>query len=744
MALVDPYAPCPCGSGEKFKWCCQKVESYAERAQKLFDGGQFDAALQVLDEGLRKQPDNPWLTVRKALILINQSQAPQAELILKRVIARRPEHIGAQALLVRVVLEVEGPTAGAAQLQQAMSALPADQRPALGKVAELVGMMLHATHAIPAALAHFRLAERLRLKAGETTSVESIRRTIESNGSILPWLKNPDKLAPAPEGLSADLQERFEHALGWAEEGLWSSAAAAFATLAAAGVAVADRNAGLCRLWMGDDAGAVAALRRYIAAVGPTEEAVDLEALCQLIEPTSKDNTIERVQLIWTLRDRAALLAALRADPSVKEAGRANLDPTDETSPEVDQFLLLDRPALNRTEGLHAEDIPRLVGRVLVGLEIVALEIQDDDQFDATKERFIGLAGRAIAPAHPRTKTIGEMDRANVPFQLEWLEPEGLEPAEAARLEREAMTKILRETWPNAPMPYLGGRTPLEAARSGDARVALRAAVDRIDYAEGPDGHASDLATLRTLLGLDPEPEPEPETVEIEQIHLARLRHIPAARLSDEKLAALFTRAIRFGERRAAARAALALADRPALFERGVDIISVYTILSSQIPEPWQTAEALAWVERGRRADPPAQRAQHAPLWDMMELRLRARAEEPERWVGELAALLDHYAHDERANAIILEGLIHLGLIQMSPHPDRPGEFLLDSRPLQHLLSEYGPKITTATGRVAVAVTKPTIWTPSAETGTKSGLWTPSTGTPPATGDTSKLIIPGR
>ncbi len=46
MAVLEPYSPCPCGSGQKFKWCCQKVEAYAERAQKLAVSGQIEAALR--------------------------------------------------------------------------------------------------------------------------------------------------------------------------------------------------------------------------------------------------------------------------------------------------------------------------------------------------------------------------------------------------------------------------------------------------------------------------------------------------------------------------------------------------------------------------------------------------------------------------------------------------------------------------------------------------------------------------
>ena len=57
MAGVEPYSPCPCGSGQKFKWCCHKVECYTPtRAyRRLFEGGQAEAAIKTLDEGLRKE-----------------------------------------------------------------------------------------------------------------------------------------------------------------------------------------------------------------------------------------------------------------------------------------------------------------------------------------------------------------------------------------------------------------------------------------------------------------------------------------------------------------------------------------------------------------------------------------------------------------------------------------------------------------------------------------------------------------
>jgi hypothetical protein len=112
----------------------------------------------------------------------------------------------------------------------------------------------------------------------------------------------------------------------------------------------------------------------------------------------------------------------------------------------------------------------------------------------------------------------------------------------------------------------------------------------------------------------------------------------------------------------------------------------------------------------------------------MFDIRLKARSEPPEVWVAEIAAALDRYGEDPNASQVVMMNLVDLGLIRMAAHPERPGEVLLDSRPLQALLAEYGPRVTTPSGRLGVSATKPEIWTPG---GTTSG-------------GPSKLILPGR
>src|SRR5215470_3952287 len=99
MALVDPYSPCPCGSGQKFKWCCHKVESYAERAQRMVDNGQFEASLKPLEEGLARFPDNAWLLTRKALVEAHLKRSEEAKGTLHHLLRKNPGHLGGTILM---------------------------------------------------------------------------------------------------------------------------------------------------------------------------------------------------------------------------------------------------------------------------------------------------------------------------------------------------------------------------------------------------------------------------------------------------------------------------------------------------------------------------------------------------------------------------------------------------------------------------------------------------------------------
>jgi tetratricopeptide (TPR) repeat protein len=749
MALVDPYSPCPCGSGQKFKWCCHKVEAVAERAHRLFESGQIEAAVAMLDEGLRKEKGNAWLLSRKALYLTRAGKVEPAKEAIRLVLQKNPSHAGAQMLMTRLVLESEGAAAGAAQLQQALTAFPPDRRKDLAGLIKVVGAFLSEAAEFPAALRHLRLAQSFTTSEPDA-ALNGALRAIESNATISPWLKNPDALSPAPSGLSAEIRDRFEQALGWAGEGLWSSAAAAFETLTSDPVAgaLADRNLGFCRLWLADDAAAAPALRRYVSRLGATAEAVDIEALCQQIAPSTPESEVEHVQLTWPVRNRQALIDALNADPAVHREDPGPIDPDDENSPNVEQFVLLDRPEKEATTDLKVTEVPRIVGRVFIATDITALEAFDDGRLDRLADRFTALAGAGIVPAHPRTKILGRVPRLQLALTWEWLMPDGVDATQSKRLSIEQGVYLINEIWPNTPNPAFRGRTPLQAARAGDSEVPLRAAVFQFELSQEAWREEFDFAALRARLRIPAEPPIDPETVDIETLHLARLALLPVADLGVEKLVGFYRRARRTLLEDSMGRAARVLVDRPEAMERlGVESLSVYTDLASLAASNDRHDEAFEWVRRGRQAGPPAKRLRDAAAWDMFEVRLRARIEPPETWVPEIAVILDRYSQDARSNQTIVMNLIDMGLLEMVPNPDRSGEVLLDSRRLQTLMAEYGPRVTTASGRLGVSATKPEIWTPGSPGGGSGELWTPGGGSALGAsepGGEKKLIIPGR
>lgn len=748
MAAVEPYAPCPCGSGEKFKWCCQKVEPFADRAQRLFDSGQGESAIKVLDEGLRKEAGNPWLLTRKAVMQIRQGEAEPAKATLRQVLARNPKHIGALVLLTRCVLETEGPVNGAGMFQEVLGKVDEAQRPGLGSLARVVAYMLAQARLYPATLKHLRLGADLGDPDG---TAESSIRNVEASPTISPWLKDDYRLAPAPGTHWGETRKRFDDAVARAGRGLWASAAAAFDLLSASEPGgEADYNLGLCRLWIGDQAGALGPLRRRSKALGSTAEAVDLEVLCQQIEPIHPEDRVEMVQLAWPLRHRDALLSSLRAAPDIFDDGTEPVEEDNPEAGEISSFILLDRPRVDRAADapLAPDQVPRIVGRVSVADDSAVLETYDDGRVDTLGDRFTALAGQAIAPAHPETTVLGVEARSTLAMAWEWLTPEGMTAAEADRLTSEKQAQILREVWPETPMPYLNFRTPAQAARDGNAEVPLRAALLQHEQGYGRHEPRPDFAPIRERLGIPPEPTIDPETVDVASLPLARLGSLAPGRLDDRKLVLYLQRARRAMLVEAIEAAALAIVARPALFEGGlVDHVSIHADLASFADGRGDREEAQSWIDRGRQADSPAQRGQNAPLWDMIEVRLRARTDAPEAWVPELAVIMERYSHDPTANQVILLNLVEMGLVRMQPNPDSREDILLDSRPLQALLAEYGPRVTTSSGRLGVSATRPEVWTPGGPaSGSGGGLWTPGAGAGPATGggDKPKLIIPGR
>src|SRR5947209_43073 len=91
MAL-DAYSSCPCGSGKKFKWCCQPIHIEIDKAFRQDAEGQHEAALRTMDQVVAEHPANPEALGRKAQLLYQNDRVEDAEETLQKAFEINPNY----------------------------------------------------------------------------------------------------------------------------------------------------------------------------------------------------------------------------------------------------------------------------------------------------------------------------------------------------------------------------------------------------------------------------------------------------------------------------------------------------------------------------------------------------------------------------------------------------------------------------------------------------------------------------
>src|SRR6266540_1438775 len=89
---LDPYASCPCGSGKKFKWCCQPIHTELARAFEQDAQGQHEAALRIVEGVIARHPDNPEPYGQKARLLFQLERPEEADNALQKALDLSPNY----------------------------------------------------------------------------------------------------------------------------------------------------------------------------------------------------------------------------------------------------------------------------------------------------------------------------------------------------------------------------------------------------------------------------------------------------------------------------------------------------------------------------------------------------------------------------------------------------------------------------------------------------------------------------
>jgi tetratricopeptide (TPR) repeat protein len=602
---IDLYEPCTCGSGKKFKWCCQPIFANINRAWEQEAGGQHEAALRLMDEVVRDHGGNPEAWGQKARLLVSQGKVEEAENALQKAFDLNPNYPA--GLLLRAYIRFqEGETRGALLLvRRAAEAYHPEARPQLGEVYLLIFECEMRMNRPVAARAALRLAQRF--SPGEE-QVDKAFETLFGPEGRLPAVarreytfRTSKKGTPVPHldtPRLSDLVRVFEPL-----------------TKENANDAAAWYNLGLAHAWLGDNAPALEALGRYVELETDESAAAEAAALMEVLrcgQGLEDEGDYQEHTFTYQFRDPQPIVNLLQE----WERGR-RLVPLQSQQEGMFMALVLELSTAGLiTVGAPPSDAGRLGGYVVILGNLLQFTSPLKEPFERIRDEIRQRLSLGLT----------ELQERRLPMQFQDVTAEALlfpfkgSEDNAQQRVLEHVQKHYEETWIHKPRRALSGNTPVDAAAHPTLRKHLRGVIQFIqDCAKGSALAGYDFDQLRRKLGLlgggvggaggSPGQAPPtrgppgpPAALDIASMGTAELAALNAANLSNEQLEQAYQAAVKLDAEELAANFARQLIAGPVHPER-LDRFPWYSYLAQYALRNGDKDAALDYINEGEKAD---------------------------------------------------------------------------------------------------------------------------------------------
>lgn len=635
---MDPYAPCPCGSGKKLKFCCQDIIVEMEKIERLQEHNQPRMALQLLEKLDKTHPHNPWIATHRGVALLDDHRPDEARAALLDFLRVHPEHSFASALYAIASFNAEGYPAAKKAVHRAFRRSVAEHPEMLATLAgSIAAWHLGEAHYL-AARQHMALALRLG-------NDEQKRRTflalVEIDGD--PTIPYPLRgMHPLPDYTGPDsVREQVQKAVRLSGVGCWQEAADLLqqASDHDPDSAALWQAIGLLRAWDGDQQAAALALHRAARHAQDFDSGVECETIAQLLDQYAPGHCVRMRVRAFRVDAVARLLTQLDNAPQCARVVAAP-DEADQPGHPAAVYHVVDRPlpAPEELSRLTSETLPRLLGRVTIfdrsedGEDPAQAFVNalEGDPLEQSVRVFTDAAGELAAAQDPPEATsdddvTGLVPRDQLAFHRNWYFPPRTPGTVRNAIQNQEWDELLVSVWPNAPQAALGGRTPLEAAGQPDLKAPLAAAVQVLDVFCGSRGYLPPLDDLRERLHLDP---PSVLTVggddSLNTLSLMQLCRFNLAPLDDRQLQRVMQRAALVRHPDLLYKVLTHFVRSPSAEQDPPGQRQAFATLSDLCRDSLRRDEALDWLRRGRElTERHAGAFEDVLLWKMRELTLR-------------------------------------------------------------------------------------------------------------------------
>ena len=709
---LDPYSLCPAGTGKKLKFCCADLMGELEKIQRMVGGDQRLAGLEYVEKLDAKYPDRACLLAVKLQLERELGRNQERAATLARFLELHPQNPVALASSALDVMMSDGAAAGARRLHEALAASPSEMPQEVYRAIGEVAAALWVGGNPAAALVHWMMQLAIDPQDQE---VGTLVTRLVREPSVPLLLRSTPKLPVKPPA-GVPWADQFQKGLSLYNQGRWVQALEAFDALAQEAPDAADvwRCAGSLRTALAENAAAAEAWRKLAALDIPRDDAIEAEALAQLLAPAGDAPKLQWVRVENPIEDIEQLETLLAADT---QAIKASAQPrTPDAPPPRAAFLLIDRPLPGAIDTLTPGDLPnRLASIEIYGRETdrparLELEIRRDHQA-AAQELLSRLGGNTLGAASEPV-VLAEQSAAEAALRGDQMIPAGLTRDQAERLQRETRRANLLERWTKIAQPALDGKSPLDVV--GDRRFGrkLAALVLNLELAELSSPGGSNAPELRRVLGLA-EPEPlDPRGLQVADVPAGRLSRLPWSKLSTEQLVEAWHFVTAYGLLQLVERAGSELLGRRDL-DGQVDQLEILHELAEAAPS---SEAALEYIDRARKL--ATSRKQSSAPFDLDELALRLERMEPDAAMKLIEHIAREHGREPGVDAALTRVLLNEGAIT----PD--GRIVLRAPPGTKATQ---PSIITADAAAGAEPGK--IWTPDSETGAagerRPAIWTP-------------------
>ncbi|MDB4731400.1 hypothetical protein OAF74_01045 [bacterium] len=635
---MDPYAPCPCGSGKKVKFCCQAILPEMAKIERLQENNQPHMALQVIDKLLKEHPDNGWLVTQRAMALFNDEAFVEARDGLVPFLRNNPEHPLANAMLALAVSQSDTIEKSKKVIHRAFLKSMASEPQLVAILAgKLVSNYLEEGQDM-AARQHMAIVLRLGSEEDRQRTLMAMLE-LDADTSVPYPLRGGHPLPtyePA-EGLESKLkkaQRLYIH-------GCFSEAADILDTMAEDDPASPQlwHTIGLMRVWDADEVRAAKALHTAAGLYDDFDKAVELETLAQLLDRRQKEHSVVSRLRSYEVESLSKLLTRLDNEDRL-----CRVPVMDQQAGISASYDILDRnlPTDDELSELTLDNAPRSIGRLTLvdqqdaestaTAHVTAIE---GERLDNSIEIFEAAAGDMVKLKTP------EDDEGEDSDVVAWYAQDELALTESAffppktpakirqDLRKEFVDKCIQETWMTTPQKSLSDESPQDAKGNDDLKVALGASIRVFDAFLDRRDLILDQDQLRKDLDIpQPTSVPASEDLDLNTLTITQLQDMNFEGMSDKLFDLVMQRALvikhcSFGYRVLKE----FLENRPELVAENEDEAQqAHATLADICSRSLRENEALEWIQQGfertKAEDGPFQTLL---MWKMRELQYRSR-----------------------------------------------------------------------------------------------------------------------